>query len=67
VPLPGEGSLAHHGMRFVDALPECRRDVLEGLRPPREMRLSRHLYRPSCRYGILSTDGHLVPRPGRNP
>jgi magnesium chelatase family protein len=34
VPMPGEVSRVHHGMRLLDALPECRRHVLEVLRQP---------------------------------
>ncbi len=50
-PLPGEGSLAHHGILLLDERPACTRHILEVLRQPLEKR-------------IISSQPHGCPRSG---
>ena len=62
-PVPGEVSLAHHGVLFLDEFPELQRASLEALREP----LEDHFVRISRLHGSYSFPADFVLAAGMNP
>lgn len=62
-PVPGEASLAHHGVLFLDEFPELQRASLEALREP----LEDHSVRISRLHGTYSFPADFVLAAGMNP
>jgi predicted ATPase with chaperone activity len=60
VPMPGEVSLAHNGVRFLDEWPECRRHVLEVLRQPLENGLTSISFRGRHKFPCFCGHSHPV-------
>ena len=58
-PRPGEATLAHHGVLFLDELPEYRRDAIEALRQPLEegrvlLARARHAIELPCKFQLVA-------------